>query len=219
VSAILDAIDQELAVARERVTQLEELRDRASAIDGAVSDVPQPESEGGGIGDPPPKRRRRRQKRTEKPKSSRQSQRGITNRKRGEQHREAILAYVRETGGAQVKEIAEATGLDPQVVRQQAKNLVSQDSRGLRVEILGSGGPTSPRLYRPAESDIAPADGNGARTGLERRVVEAISGVELTESEIAANTEIPEHRVREVLAGLCRRGVLTREGKLYGVAA
>jgi len=217
VSAILDAIDQELAIARERVNQLEDLRDRASAIDGTVPDVPL--SAGGGIVDPPPKRRRRRQrqKRAQKPKPSAPKPAAITNRERGEQLRDAILAHLRETGGAQVKEIAEALSLDPQKVRSQLPNMASNGL--VRVEVLGSGGKTSPRLYRPAESDIAPPDQNGARTGPERQVVEAVSGVELTESEIAANTEIPEHRVREILAGLCRRGVLARDGKLYGVAA
>jgi hypothetical protein len=117
-----------------------------------------------------------------------------------------------------VSEVAAALSADVGAVRNQLKNLASQGHK-VRVEVLGNGGKTAPRLYRPAESDLAPADQNGAKTGVERQVVEAVSAVELTESEIAANTEIPEARVREVLAGLCRRGVLTREGKLYGVAA
>jgi hypothetical protein len=244
VSVILDAIDQELAVARERVTQLEGLRESAAALDGfhpnRVETPTKPE--GGGVGDPPPKPRQKRRRRATKPRQSKPRSKATPKAARDtkpsshqeplegvqDQILDALLARPGEW--LRAGQIQAATGLTGSRFREAMKALRKlgrirmegqrAGAKYLHADDEASAPDTSaPRFKRPVEPPITEADQNGARTGLERQVVEAVQAVELTESEIAANTEVPESRVREVLAGLCRRGVLTREGKLYGVAA
>lgn len=80
----------------------------------------------------------------------------------------------------------------------------------------------SERRKQAVATPATTADQNGARTQVERDVVAAIGSVQLTTFEIAASADIPEGHVRQVAAGLVRRGVLEREdygGKsVYGVA-
>jgi hypothetical protein len=88
---------------------------------------------------------------------------------------------------------------------------------------LGSESPgASERRKQAAAAPATTVDQNGARTQVERDVVASIGSIQLTTFEIAANADIPEGQVREVVAGLVRRGVLEREdygGKsVYGVA-
>lgn len=146
------------------------------------------------------------------PVSSRQ---GIAAAAKGEQRRKAIVKLLEERGGwVSPADIAEE--LDEPW--QNLKSVVHRLLVDRRIEAQGA---TRSREYRIYEGETRP-DENGARTGTERKIVESLGTLQLTISEIAANSGIAEHQAREIVPALVRRGVLECEsygGKsVYGVA-
>lgn len=130
----------------------------------------------------------------------------------GEETRAKILEVVEAAGaeGLKVPAIADKLGHKSEgavrghVTRLvEAGHLVSQD--------LG-GGPTGGKLYRLATLGLAPARADGAKTEVERKLVDAIvaAPVPLTANEAAANGKVNSSAAGAVLSGLARRGVIAK---------
>lgn len=142
---------------------------------------------------------------------------GESNRGKGKRRKQQVLDHLREVDGwAAPSDIATAIGED--------RGDLSSTFRGLVEEGAIKGrGATKSREYHIG-SQITEPDSNGARTGPERRIVEAIGSVRLTASEIRHKANIDNSlQAASVLQGLVARGVLVRDNEdgvpLYAVAS
>lgn len=192
MKAILEAIDAEKAKAIERAAQLQELRERVVALDEGGDEAP-PVRKAESAPEP---KRKSKPKPKRRPSTSKEEAVAITER---------LLAFLREhPEGVARGEIAAGLGLSAAA----AKRLLNRCVREGKIRVQGVRAGTR---YFPSSAPISQdTNGNGARTNLERQVVEAVEDVGLRASEVAEAVGIPQHRAVEVLEGLSRRSVLAR---------
>lgn len=143
---------------------------------------------------------------------------------------EKILDALRAHPGEWMRSgrLASVAGLEPDQVKKLVKQLredgqikMTGQRAGAKYRLAADDAPepkvggqlTASRAKDAGEAATKPDD-RGARTGVERRICEAISSVQLTPKEVASSVGMPEAQVREVLAGLVRRGVVEYEN--YG---
>lgn len=218
MSAILDAIDQELGevVAKitplqERRLKLEDLRAEAAELVGEGTQDAPAEPSSTDTEPEPAVPRRRRQAATPPPSDPPRSagDNGSTATRDGraaksQARRAQILELVRMNPGMMQKDIAAKVGIDQAEVSRVLKNLVSHGGP-LRAEKAGRA-----KRYFPREHEVAPADENGAKTETERKVLAAVQAapVALTTGEVASNAKVNIVDAGRVLHGLRRRGLL-----------
>ena len=200
MSAILEAIDGEIASLELRLESLRSLRKHAAEIeeaDGqmALASVPDPEAE------PAPPAELKPKQAVKPPPDAPSEAAKAKPREAGRQTREAMLAEIRKhPEGIAPRDIAEALDRPWGGLKSHAVALLNNGK--IRAE-----GSRKSRRYLPAEADLAPVDANGAKTGPERRVLAALESAPgaLTTSEVAANAEVNIGDAGRILQGLSRR--------------
>lgn len=206
--------EQALEDAREILAGAEADIARLRAAAEALGEVELPGAkpkEGQGAADPPRRRSRPGPPKTSTPAAPTPAARA----KRSAAATELagrVLGHVRANPGCSGTDVAAALGAgQPEV----SKVLVRLSREGkIRREKDGRG-----KANYPAEAEASTADGDGARTGMERSVVEACraSGGS-TDEQIAEAAGIQKHVARSIASTLVRRGVLAKSGRHYGIA-
>lgn len=144
-----------------------------------------------------PRQERRDRKREERER--RDAQRAKSDHaKRDEQ----VLAYIVEHPGTNGSDVARALEFHQSQVSQITIRLARQDKIkrekvGIHVALFANDGP------RPDE--MAPSDDDGAKTGLERQVLEACRERPMTLGGLAVKLKVRQDRLADVCAGLVRR--------------
>lgn len=222
MSAILEAIDTELAAAEAKVDQLRILRQSAADV---VAPTPEPSPEPSRTATPPRPRAARGRRPAQKPPPSdppRASRRKRTEAerkaddkgsaamrngqaKRTQERRAQVIAIVKRRPGLMLSELAEELGTDAGTTGKLVHSLAS-GSGILRIEP----GQRRAKHVFLREHDMAPADANGAKTEVERKVLAAVQAapVALTTSEVSSNAGINVVDAGRVLHGLRQRGVV-----------
>jgi DNA-binding MarR family transcriptional regulator len=199
VSEIVEAIDRQIEVAerefdtaRRRLDELVELRNRAEALDRSP------------VKEPPPKPARKRRTPKKRTAATVTEAERATRNEAIKGQREKVLAFVRANPGATGNEVASGTGIDQGAVSRHLHALLRNGD--IRREQDGA----SKRNY-PSQHDALSADESGAKTGPERRIIEAIKAAPSppTAAEIGKAAKL-NGTVNEMLGALERRGVVRR---------
>lgn len=240
MSQIVDAIDAELKVVNDRIQSLRDefdevnlrasellkLREGAVALNGGPpAAAPKPK--------PAATKPKQRKPRATKPKASppatdRQEPSPQTTEERAGRRVETmerdkrVLDFVRERGEVKVGDVAELLGVSEFTARDVLNSLAAFGKTGLR-KYPGERGPQGGRPPMVYRLEIAPTNGEGAKTKVEQRVVDAVrEGQPIDEGTLAFHASISVNDLRSVATGLVRRGVLTcrreEDVKLYEVA-
>jgi hypothetical protein len=117
-----------------------------------------------------------------------------------------LLAIVETAGVDGVDSIEVAAALDCSRASARGR-LISFARAGRLVRFDGEGGGSR---YRMKAHGLLPVDESGCKTGVERKLLEAVqrAPVALTTVEVAANAKVPIVDAGRVLHGLARRGVV-----------
>lgn len=138
------------------------------------------------------------------------SQPGVSNADISRQNREKVLEVIAEADQPlRVPDVIEASGLKEGAVRSSLKRLVT-DAK-IQMHKLGEG-QKAPRAYSLKSAEAAPADEDGARTELEKRVLTVLhdSPIGRTANEIASTAGVPNSHISAVLQGLVTRELAIR---------
>lgn len=133
-----------------------------------------------------------------------------------------VLAFVKENGEINADQAAELLGISKATARTFLRNMASHGRTALRSYEVE---PETPRRGRKPivyRLEMAPADDSGAKTNVERRVLDEVrKNAPIDEGTLAFNASLSLTDLRSVVAGLVRRKVLKRweeEGTtLFGV--
>lgn len=231
MSQIVDAIDAEieeaervLTAAELRVSSLRELREGAIALNGgppaAAKEKPSAAK---------PKQRKRAVKAKVSPpvrksqappaEAPAQHERGKRSALAEERHAK-VLAFVREHDEIRPAQAADLLGMSETNAATFLRGMVTHGRTPLRRYELEPGNPRKGVTYR---LEIAPSNGEGAKTAVEQRVLDAVKAAQpIDEGTLAFHAAISVNDLRSVATGLVRRGVLTcrkeENVKLYEVA-
>lgn len=207
-----DAVTAAAAPFRERIAEL----DRAEAAlqplvangDGpaATAGPPRKQRRGGGRR---PRKDSTKARRSPAPDARRE---GAGGRAEGARNREAIKAAVRAKPGSSTAEVVEATGVDRSTVATHLSKLIRSPQGSGRPALRMEKDPDDGRVrrYYPQETDVAPADSNGAKTGEERKIMDALGAADgpLPSHEISVRTGIRSDQCGPMLGAMKRRGVI-----------
>jgi hypothetical protein len=235
MSQIVEAIDAELEAedvhlddlrtavgrAEHRIEELRKLREQAASLNGggapAASAEPKPKPKGTRAKKPPKAKPQPAEHEPKLPTAAERDARGEA----AKEDRRKVLGFVREHGEISYAQAAELLGVSIDTAKKRlvriARNSELKLETGKRPEGAKHGRP--PKVYRLEAS--APADDDGAKTSVERRVVEAVrrhGPIDKGTLAFRANLSITD--LGSVAAGLVRRGVLKsweEDGvRLYG---
>lgn len=199
IAAARKQIESEAA---HKLAALDEAEAALRSIEKAKAPTPRPPRESRGRSRKASPRRRRSPAPSSEPP---ERQAKARSREAGLEKRVALVAFIRNHPGCSQAEIRKALDLSAGECSRMVKRLVSDGK--LRKE----GERSAQRLWT-GEAPLMPEDASGAKTGLERRIVEAIGEGSISAAEVARLAHCSINDAKSVLGGLVNRRVLTRVG-------